>query len=129
MIGNPASATVWAVTYSFKKPPRKSKMPKSVKKEDETVSNQVVITTADPTGADIYHVACRIVLGEIPHDGHDFRILQSQKVADVMGLALVSTWEKLDGKAPENSGIIIDDEFDEVDGDEGGSIPPAANLN
>ena len=126
----PASCTVFVIDYSFFKPPRKEKVPSAAKREDDKVQNRIVITSADPSGADVYQICRRLVLGEVPYDGSDFRILSCNRMVDAMGLVQVTTWDKLDGKAPEVLGVEIQTEDDdEGEPEEGGSIPPAANLN
>ena len=131
-LGSPVSLTVWLVTYCFDKPARKGKLPKSVKQDDEKVHNQVVISTADPSGGDNYKVAKFVVLGEQPFEGNNFRVLHYQRMADAMGFAQLEPLEKIAGAAPENTGAqgaeMKDDPEDEDD-DGGGSLPPAANLN
>lgn len=130
LIGTPANVTVFAVDYEYQKPGRKNKLPKSAKKEDDSVKNTAVIITGDPSGEDLYGITRRVVLGADPYEGSDFRILIARRVCDAMGLAQVTTWAKIDGKATEAVGeIATDDEEDDDDGTDGGSMPPGAELN
>jgi hypothetical protein len=120
LIGTPVSVTLFIVDYQYTKSPRKDKLPKSSKKEDDVVKNTAVISTGDPTGQDVYGIAKRVVLGAVPYDGNDFRVLRVQRAFDAIGLAQVTSWEKIDGQAPEEAGVAVgDDEEDSGDGSEG----------
>lgn len=122
--------TVFIVDYIFTKPPRTQKLPSAAKKEDEKVSNRIILTSSNPSGEDCYEIARRLVLGPNPYAGSDFRVLSCQRMVDSMGLVGVTTWEKLDGKAPENVGVtVVDDDEDDEGGGEGSIPPPAAALN
>lgn len=132
MLGTPVNCTIFVCVYSFKKPARKSKVPGAAKKEDDLVSNRIIIVAGNPTGEDCFHIVRRLVLGEIPYPGSDFKLISCDRMNDAMGLAGITTWEKLDGKAPQEPGFVVNNgeesEADEGD-DEGGSVPPAAALN
>lgn len=126
----PASCTVFHVQYQFRKPARTDKVPGAAKREDDKVSNGIVITSGDPSGRDVYDITRRLVLGETPYVGNDFRVLQCAKMVDAMGLVQVTTWDKLDGSAPEVLGVEIQTADSKDDDDSGGgSVPPAANMN
>jgi len=121
LLGTPVNVTVFMVTYEYKKPKRKSKLPGSAKKDDDVVQNRVPIVSGDPSGADAYSITKRLVLGVSPYEGHDFRVLFLQRLVDAMGLATPTTWDKLDGQAPVNAEIptVLDDD----DEGESGSDP------
>src|SRR6478752_4687525 len=102
LIGTPVNVTVFMVTYEYSKPKREAKVPRSAKSEIDKVRNQVPIVSGDASGADIFPITRRLVLGPNPYAGNDFRILASQRVVDAMGLATATTWDKLDGQAPED---------------------------
>ncbi len=130
MNGTPANLTVWICDFSFNKPARKEKIPGSAAKEIDKVMNRIIISTSDPSGDDCYRVARRLVLGEFPYEGSDFRMLSCQRMVEVMGVVGVTTWDKLDGKAPLTPGVAVVAEEDPEDDDkEGGSVPPNAALN
>lgn len=129
-VSTPASATVFVITYTFIKPPRAGKVPSSVKREIDKVQNEVVILTSDPSGEENYRVAKRLVLGENPYEGNDFRVLVSRRICDAMGVVCVTDWKSLDGKAPEESGVIVESDDDGGEGEnDGGSQPPPAMTN
>lgn len=128
LLGTPVNVTVFQVHYEYKKPPRTEKLPRSASKENDVVVNQIVLTTGDASGRDIFDIAKRMVLGPDPYDGNDFRILQFHRVVDAMGLATVTSWEKLDGKATEVPGVLAKNEDDEED-DGGEQSPPGSELN
>lgn len=130
MNGTPANLTVWQCDYSFQKPPRAGKLPSSAKKENDKVENRVIIASSDPSGKDCFEIARRLVLGANPYTGSDFRLLVCVRMLEVMGLVGVTTWDKLEGKAPEKIGVETEPESDSNDdGNEGGSVPPSAALN
>lgn len=120
MNGTPATCTVWVAQYCFTKPARKVKVPGSAKKEDDKVFNSVVISSSDPSGKDCYDIARHLVLGPVPYDGSDFRLLVCTRQCEVMGFVGVTTTEKLAGKAPQTMGEPEKDPEPDPDDGEGG---------
>src|SRR6478609_6609333 len=96
LIGTPVNLTVFSVVYEYSKPPRVEKVPKSAKKEIDKVQNRAIVSSSDPSGRDLFLITQRLVLGTKLYDGHDFKVLAYQRMFDVMGLATVTTWDKLD---------------------------------
>jgi hypothetical protein len=126
LVGTPVNLTIFVVDYEYSKPPRKEKLPRSAKREAEKVKNRVIVTSGDPTGEDVFKIARWLVLGSNPYEGNDFRILNQQRMVDAMGLASVTSWDKLSGHAPES----LDSNLVEVeDEEEGSSAPSDPNLN
>jgi hypothetical protein len=128
LIGTPVNLTVFRVDYEFKKAPRKEKLPKAAKPElDKVGPNTMFIASSDPSGQDVFSIAQRLVLGPNPYEGSDFRLLQQQRALDVMGLASVTSWDKIDGKASDG-GEVPTGEVGENETDEDSS-PPDNSLN
>lgn len=131
LLGTPVNVTVFIVDYQFTKAPRKSKLPKAAKAEEEKVQNRAVVCSGDPSGRDVFDIVQRLVLGAKPYDGSDFRVLNQQRVFDAQGLAIATSWDKLDGAAPLVPGaeVVDESEDDEEDGDGEDGSPPVSNLN
>ncbi len=129
LIGTPVNVTVFVVDYKYTKPARKHKSPKSARPDEDTVENRIVITSSDPTGRDVFDITKRLVLGANPYEGADFRIVTQQRMVDAMGLAQVTSWEKLDGKAPVLGVPVESDEDGDPEDGEDGEEPPVSNLN
>lgn len=131
LIGTPANVTVFIVDYKYTKPPRQQKLPRSAKAEDDTVENRTFIISSDPSGRDVFDIVQRLVLGPKPYEGSDFRVITQQRMLDAMGLAQVTSWEKLDGNAPV-LGVPVEPDNDDANEDEeegGGSAPSDPSLN
>jgi len=129
LIGTPVNVTAFAVVYQYTKAPRIEKNKRTAKADDDKVVNEVVVVTGDPSGRDIFDIAQRLVLGPNPYKESDFRVIQQRRVFDAMGLASVTTWDKLDGQAPETPGVVVDNDDEEDGPNDDGSIPPVSNLN
>ena len=129
LIGTPANVTVFIVDYKYTKPPRQQKLPRSARAKDDSVENRTFIISSDPSGRDVFDIVQRLVLGPNPYEGSDFRVITQQRMLDAMGLAQVTSGEKLDGKAPV-LGVPVEpeDDSDPEDG-EGEGEPPVSNLN
>lgn len=125
LLGTPVTVTVFVVDYQYIKPQRKHKLPKTAKVEEEKVQNRLIVTSGDPSGRDVFEIAKRCVLGAKPYEGSDFRVLMQQRMVDAMGLAMVTSWAKLDGQAPAEVGV----EIGKGEPSDEGGVPPVSSLN
>lgn len=79
MIGTAAQATIWKVTYSFRR--------QRSENSQGYVTGETLVLTADPAGDDLRAVTERFVMGAKPVEKHfDFRVEHVHRIGDVVGL-------------------------------------------
>lgn len=94
MIGTRVKGTFWQVQYRHRNlaPPSVIVRPGAATEEHEPyVTGNLALVTADPTGEDVRAVAESIVLRGKASPGHEFTLLQAQRLTDFEGLAIVES--------------------------------------
>lgn len=79
MIGTPIKATLWQITFRHR----------AAEESDDYVGGNQLLVTADPSGADVYEVAKRVVL-KGAQNNLGFEVIHVARQAEVSGLALVA---------------------------------------
>ncbi len=91
MIGTPIKATLWQVTYRYRPEDR----------PEDLVAATILLTTADPSGANVYEVARRVVMKEAPRCTA-FEMIGAARQAELFGLANVES-----GASQGNSALLM----------------------
>lgn len=89
MIGTPVSCTLWSCTFTHRNLEPPPVIIRPGMKTEPMVSGEVVVCTADPTGADLCDVAARVVVGPKVTSAHQFTLTHVHRVGDARGLANV----------------------------------------
>jgi hypothetical protein len=97
VIGVKASSTLWKVGIQYRSRPPGKPAPEG-SSEPEVVRRERLITTADPTGADVHEVARVVELGPNPEPWREFRVYEMHLAAELQGLVTLAPTDA--GKLP-----------------------------